>query len=395
MPRSWCARILAGVLVLAAAGCAPSRSSSPGPSPVSPVSQRSAPLMPTLSSDHVPTRTAAALQAVLDKWVDGGHAPGATAAVLSADGIWSGAAGVDGMDTKLVPEAVMAIASITKTFVAAEVMLLSAQGLVDLDAPLADYVAMPFDDRGATVRQTLGMLSGFPDVPHVKLAATTGPDPHRRWTPQEVLDLIDVDAPRLGSVGTSQHYNNLNYILLGRLVEQVTGDPLAVALRRDLLEPAGLDRVAVQDAERPQPPLARAAREREERWIDLAGEYLPSLTQATVAGAAGGMAGDAPAIARWGYLLYGGHVIDTGLVEQMTNGEGEDDWYGLGTMRWERDGGRVVGHSGGLEGYHGLLAVWPEGATSVAVLVPQSRPLVIDVSIETVADQLYDAAHLG
>src|ERR687892_775592 len=99
MPRFWCARILAGVLVLAAACSASSGSSSPGPSSGSKESQRSAPLIRTPSSDHVPTGTAAALQADLDERVAGGHASGVTAAVVSPDGVWLGGAGGGGMGT--------------------------------------------------------------------------------------------------------------------------------------------------------------------------------------------------------------------------------------------------------------------------------------------------------
>ena len=56
----------------------------------------------------------------------------------------------------------MAVGSITKTFAAAEVLQLAGLGLVDLDAPVIDYVSVPFGTRAATVRQVLGMRSGFP-----------------------------------------------------------------------------------------------------------------------------------------------------------------------------------------------------------------------------------------
>ena len=99
---------------------------------------------------------------MIDDWVADDNNIGITAAVVTADGIWQGAAGQDGTGEDLVAESAMAIGSITKTFVAAEVMKLVGQGQVNLDAPVSDYVSVPFDTRGATVRQVLGMRSGFP-----------------------------------------------------------------------------------------------------------------------------------------------------------------------------------------------------------------------------------------
>ena len=76
--------------------------------------------------------------------------------------------------------------------------------------------------------------------------------------------------------------------------------------------------------------------------VDPAGPYLPSRAIASAIGAAGGIAADASSIARWGYLLYGGYVIDSELVEQMTSGQ---DGYGLGTELFgDIDGARIGGH---------------------------------------------------
>jgi CubicO group peptidase (beta-lactamase class C family) len=62
--------------------------------------------------------------------------------------------------------------------------------------------------------------------------------------------------------------------------------------------------------------------------VDNDGPWLPSRSMASSSGPAGGIAADAPSLARWGYLLYRGHVIDSALVEQMTKAEedGADGW---------------------------------------------------------------------
>lgn len=375
---------------LAGAGC-----TSTGPlealgttSAVSAATPTSAPLMPAAGDGALPDDKSAELQSLLDEWVGADKWVGVTAAVVSADGTWSGAAGVDGAGDPLVPESAMAIASMTKTFVAAEVLQLAGQGQVDLDAPISDYVTVPFDTGEATVRQVLGMRSGLPVDPGAQVLDAAAADLDRAWTTDEVLALVDAEGPRAGSVGQSALYNNLNYQVLGMLIEKVTGLPWASALRRDLLDPAGLDRVWVQNGEQPQPPLTVALEDSSTPIVDRDGPWLPSRSVATYFGAAGGMAADAPSVARWGYQLYGGHVIDSVLVEQMTAG-GPDDWYGLGTMRGTSpDGDLVVGHGGDLPAYHGQFFVWPDRATSIAVLVP-TPPDTVVLDVEATLDQLF------
>ena len=76
----------------------------------------------------------------------------------------------------------------------------------------------------------------------------------------------------MSAPGTGPTYSNPNFLLLGMLIEQVTGSPLAEAYRADLFEPAGLERVAVQDTERPMPPLAVPPKH---LHIEPADGYLP------------------------------------------------------------------------------------------------------------------------
>jgi len=375
----WLAAAPMALVVFVVAGCA-------GPAASSGTSTAVTPLMEAPSDEALPESTVAALDGLLEQWVADGNGTGATAAVVSPAGSWSGAAGADAAGATLVPESAMSIASITKTFTAAEVLSLADEGVVDLEAPISDYVTLPFDTQGATVRQVLSMRAGFPDVPDV-LAVDA--DLGRSWTTEDVLALIEPDSGRLGQVGGSMTYNNLNYLVLGALIEEVTGEPLDAVLRRDLIEPAGLARAWVQDAETPQPPLTVGEASRLDPVVDPAGPYLPSRAIASTSGAAGGIAADAPSIARWGYLLYGGYVIHPDLVEQMTTGQ---DGYGLGTFLWEVDGAQIVGHGGDMASYHGILAVWPDGQTSVVVLVPNVRGTRLGTGTdETLAAQIQES----
>ncbi len=380
-------RFLVGLTVMVVlAGCAagatvaPS-STTPAPASAAPVATATPAATPTASPSSpsawdepndaaLPDATVSTLQALLDGWVSGGEVIGLSAAVVSPEGSWAGAAGDDAAGTAIEPTSAFAIASTTKTFVAAEVLLLASGGKVDLDAPVTTYLSLPFETSGATIRQVATMRSGFPGVPDEALNEQVPKDLARAWTAEEIVALAK-DQPRVGTLGGPGTYNGLNYDVLGMVIEKVTGEPLATVLRRDLLGPAGLDRIWMQVAEKPQPPLTVAVDRTDAKVVDPASGYLPSLASASTGQGGAGMAADAPSLARWGYLLYGGRVIEPDLVATMTDGVPDADLgFVFGTMVAYWEGATIVGHMGDYIQYSSILLVWPSTRTAVAVLVP-------------------------
>jgi D-alanyl-D-alanine carboxypeptidase len=109
---------------------------------------------------------------------------------------------------------------------------------------------------------------------------------------------------------------------------------------------------------------------------------------------AGGIAADAADVARWGYLLYGGRLLEPGLVAQMTQPLATDTGkpntpytaYGLGTMQFgEQLGPDSLGHTGLLLGFSSVLAVVPERHEAVAVLIADSTTDPFSVARKLVA----------
>jgi D-alanyl-D-alanine carboxypeptidase len=375
-------RLTAVASMVLAVGCTAAREdaappSAPGPTGTAGVASG----FPEPGASLLSSERAAALQAVLDRAVRqhaffaGSGAPGVTAAVLTDQGSWMGAAGEGGDGRLLVPEAMMGIASISKTFTAAEVLHLAATGRVDLDAPMSNYVEHRLTSRGATVREALGMRSGIrfhePDLQAMLGAVFAAPGRH--WTPQDSL-AYQKGTP--SAPGGDPAYSDANYWLLGLLVEQVTGQSLAQALRADLLDPAGLDRVAVQDTEQPTPPIGAPP---SHLGLGPPDGYLPCRALATAGGAAGGMAADAPTLARWGYQLYGARLLPAETVHAMMTLESAGTvfpgvGYGLGTMLFLGLGTETtVGHSGRSPAYSSMLAVIPARHLSAAILIPDEE----------------------
>jgi D-alanyl-D-alanine carboxypeptidase len=372
--------LVASLVVCLVVGCTGSPTKEPSAAPSSPTAKSSDAVrriaaFPDPPTTQVTAAVAEALQAVLDSAVKERTSVGVTAAVISPAGIWTGAAGDGGDGRRLDPRAQLAIASITKTFVAAEVMRLVEDGKIDLDAKLSSYVPLPVPDRGATVRDALSHRSGIPDYFTDALVKRALSAPNRHWKPSEVL--TDLPASEAGTPNTAFAYSNTNFTLLGQTVEKVTGQSLPAILRAELITPAGLDRVSFQDAEPTRPPLGR--------WTaDKAGSgpYLPTRSIASLDWAAGAMAADAASIARWGYLLYGGHVLDD---ESLTAMLPDEVGYGLGTRadRLTYNGLLYVGHGGGTVGYSSWLGVCRDKQFAIAVLAPQG-----DVDTDVLGDDL-------
>jgi D-alanyl-D-alanine carboxypeptidase len=334
------------------------RSSTPAGGPSASTGGPADPAFPEPADRQLPPDLVAGLQQVLDDAVEAGDTPGVTGAVVSAGGSWVGSAGRSVGGARLKPHATFAIASITKTFTAATVLLLAEQGLVNLDGPLSSYVKLPVADLGPTVRDALGMRSGIPDFLTDRVLRDQLRHPDRRVTTADMLAVVPDEANRPNVVFD---YSNTNYLLLGQLVEQVTGEPFADAVHGLTGALQLKTRIVVQDPARPQMPVARA---------DVPGStpFLPNRALATAAGAAGGMAGDAESVARWGYLLYGGLLLGPASLRAMlptsTGGYG----LGTGSTRLTYHALMAVGHQGELPGYSSALGVQRDNALSVAVL---------------------------
>ena len=378
------ARVAIVALAVASLGLAAcsTNSTSNTTTPAASPTMSSSPLWAPPGTADLSVQTADKLQAAIDQWVEQGSLTGMTAAVVTPDGVWSGAAGVDGAGTPLQPDSALSLQSISKTYTAAEVMLLAGRGLVDLDAPITDYVEVPFDTQGATVRQVLAMRSGFPDYTTEASQTAIAEDLDREWTVPGALATLPENAEGLGTVGGPPRYNNLNYQLLTELVAKVTNKSFAQALRADLLDPAGLQRTWVQTGETPTAPLTVGGQAAYADIVDPAGPFMPSRSFASFTLGAGSVAADAADVARWGYQLYGGQVIDSTLVTQMEadpQSEPNVGLYGLGTIVMSDDLVLMVGHAGGgsESAYTTAMHVWTgDQPVAVAVLAPEAADFV-------------------
>jgi D-alanyl-D-alanine carboxypeptidase len=345
-----------------------------------------------ISEDRVSEEMTAEFQAVLD---DMAGRAGVSATVMSADGTWSGAAGkADGVRDVTVDDQ-FAIASVTKPIIAAQVMQMVEAGELDLDDPAANHLPpdLGFDANGATIRQLLGMRSGIPDYAGA-LWDRMLTDRQHRWTPAEILALVAADR---SPAGEEWEFADTNYLLLGLIIEQVSGRPVADVLRDGVLRVHGTERLIYQPDEVPTEPMAMpfggstAARRK-------GGGYLPSLAGATAAGAAGSMASDSRSVARWYRAFCAGEIVSEASLAEMStlrdSGPGEPA-YGLALNNPADPGApyanavghadpgvpyaNAVGHAGQHEGYVSWAGCVPDDGLVVVVLINDT----VDISVIT------------
>jgi CubicO group peptidase (beta-lactamase class C family) len=114
------------------------------------------------------------------------------------------------------------------------------QQVVTLDDPLATWLPDLPDADQVTLRMLANMTAGYPDfVQNPKLSQELYADPFRQWTPEEQI-AIGLSTPRLFAPGTNWDYSHTDYVILGQVLEKITGQPLDVALQEQVLGPMGL-----------------------------------------------------------------------------------------------------------------------------------------------------------
>ncbi len=330
----------------------------------------------------VTAATAASLQSVLEAAVELDGLPGVAATVLSPAGAWSGAAGTaDGANPVKVGSQV-AIASITKTVIAAEIMRLSEDGLLRLNDPVSQHLppSLQFDTNRATVRDLLAMESGIPDPTLSEDAAAVLANPLRNWKAAEVLATV---PPNRNQPGEHFVYEDANYMLLGLVVEETTGKSVAGALRSHILADPRLSSMVYQPDERPTGPLALPFLSGQVRpnIIKVGGGYLPTKSEASNGSGSGGMASDSGALALWAYLLFGRHLLSEQSLRAMTDfGAGTNyDRYGLGVFDQTNIGNGFATLAIGNGG-------WDTGGYSSALTVLPNNGIVISVLTNTAGD---------
>jgi D-alanyl-D-alanine carboxypeptidase len=259
----------------------------------------------------------------------------------------------------------MRIGSETKTFTVTAVLQLVDQGKIGLDDPIGKYLGgVPNGDR-ITLRQLAEMRSGlasYSENPAFFKALTT--DPRRPFTPQELLDYaFKGQKPVLSEPGEKFFYCNTNLILLGLLVEKITGEDLADYINDKVVKPAGLHHTLFPEGnEFPEPHAHGYTNQTATGKVEDATDWNPSWGWA-----AGAMSSDLADLRSWAKTLATGTLLTPQTQAERLKvidalpGAG----YGLGIFNIQG----WIGHNGSLPGYEALSVYLPESQATLVVLL--------------------------
>jgi D-alanyl-D-alanine carboxypeptidase len=294
-----------------------------------------------------------------------GEFVGARIALREADGTISEArAGTPTLDPAggpVDPDMAWNIGSATKTFVAVVVLQLVDEGRIDLDAGIHRFMPDLPGARRITPRQLLNHTSGlgeYLDQPAVVNA------PLRQWTPAELIAVAEA-AGRVGEPGGPHHYANTNYIVLGEIIEQVTGNRWADEVHTRITEPIGMTHTSlITDTRAPGYTV-----------IDGSPVDVTLSSDPSVGGAAGAIQSTSRDLLAFATALADGTLLSpeseaamqTFLPAEDLSRYGIDHSYGLGLERYVMDDMTIIGHMGTGNVGSSYLGYDAERGTAVAV----------------------------
>ncbi|MFJ4776431.1 serine hydrolase domain-containing protein [Streptomyces sp. NPDC088762] len=321
--------------------------------------------------------------------------PGLFAEVRDGDQVWRGAAGVADVATGRPVTADMRhrVGSITKTFTAAAVLQQVESGEIGLDTPIGRYLPrLVPKERGdaITVRMLINHTSGlaeylpyaYPSLKALPVLADTGPQSmdDNRFTRFHRTELIEmgVTAPAVGAPGGPLGvYSNTNYLLLGELLEQVTGTTAEQYITRNVIERAGLRHTELPT----EPHISGPHSQLYEAWfgmIDPPRDY--SVFDMSWTGLAGSLISTVTDLNRFFGMLLAGEIVSPSSLAQMqrtvpvVSQEGKTIEYGLGLLPMEAPGqGTFWGNGGTVWGGGALAMTRADGRRQMSIAVNLQR----------------------
>ncbi len=321
-----------------------------------------------------PAARRAAIDATLKEALAASGAPGAVVGIwISGQGSYVKAIGVSDPATgkAIRVDDHFRIGSITKTFTITALLQLAQAKKLRLDDPVSDYLPFVPNGKNITLRMLANMTSGLysytEDDAWVKVAFSNF---QRVWTPRELVDVGLAHAPNFPP-GTAWHYSNTNTVLVGMVIEQVTGKPIRSVFVDQIFRPLGLKQTSWPTTSAMPVPYAHGvtvqtlddrrddATNRNPSWGFTAGELISTLGDLKI----------------WVRSYTTGSLISPELQKERLT------WVTLPPNTPQRKYGLGIGsdhgwlgHTGELPGYNTAAYFLPEKDATVVVLVNSDIP---------------------
>jgi CubicO group peptidase (beta-lactamase class C family) len=255
------------------------------------------------------------------------------------------------------PDAKFRLGSITKQFTAASILLLEERGKLKTDDPVKKYMpdAPPAWDK-ITLYNLLTHTSGIPNFTSFPDYGSSEATP---TTPEKLVARFR-DKPLDFQPGEKWSYSNSGYVLLGYLIEKITGKSYRDFVEENIFKPLGMGDSGYDSnsaiilhrasgyAPGPSGPVNAG-------YIDM-----------TIPFSAGALYSTTHDLVKWEQGLFGGKVLSAASLKKMTTPFKEN--YGCGLMVRTVNGHAMIEHGGGIEGFNTDLAYYPDDKLTVVVL---------------------------
>jgi len=327
------------------------------------------------------------LQKAIDESRESAGIIGVTASViLPGHGIWVGASGLAEKKSgkAMVPDNLIGIASITKTFTATTVLQLVEEGVLSLDDTVDKWLpgVLP-NGKNINIRQLLGHTSGIPEYTNIIFPKVLN-ELNKFWKPEEIIALVR-DLPLDFEPGTTGKYSNTGYIILGMIIEKSTNSIFSDEVRQRFIAPLKLDKTFMGAYENiPEGELAIGYS------ASIPDNIMEQKNPNLLSGlwAAGGMVSTAENIALWIRALMTGSVLSQESLDEMLNLHQVDFYqYGLGIMAYPSNIGMRYGHTGGVPGATSRMFYFPDKDVAISIISNQDMKN-IDVIFNAIVDKV-------
>jgi CubicO group peptidase (beta-lactamase class C family) len=266
-------------------------------------------------------------------------------------------------------DTLFAIGSVTKQFTCASVLMLAEEGKLSVHDKVAKYFPDLTRANDITLLDLMNHVSGYPDYYPLdfvdrRMRKEISPDELLRQYAGSKLDF---------EPGSRYSYSNTGFILLGRVVEKVSGESFESFLTRRILKPLDLDHTVYE-------PVASHQRLARGYTTFALGEPEYSGPEAKGwIGAAGGIYSTPADLAKWDMALIGAKVLKPESYELMTTprklNDGKLTEYGCGLGVRMQNGRRILAHNGAVSGFVAWNATIPSTRSAVVMLCNQDGGL--------------------
>lgn len=299
------------------------------------------------------------------------HLPGLALGIVQGDRILylKGYGQADSSGRPVTPDTPFGLGSIGKSITAVAVLQLAEAGKIDLDAPIQHYIPNKYNGaESITVRQLLNQTSGFTQISTFSNTLSSTNDQDQDALEKNALSYAEKFLKRTKQTEHSYRYSNANYVLLGYIVQQVSGQSYGDYVKEHIFSPLSMHDSFVTLDEAAAHGLATPYRRIFGHNVPYDGPYV-------------NIPGDAPA----GYLYTSAEDMSHYLIAQINGGRYEEHsvlssdsirlmqtepvpgTYAMGWMTGSINGLPVIGQPGGSIGFQAQAYIVPEQQLGVVV----------------------------